>query len=250
LRISVLGNSDTSGMQLHPGEKPWPALIQERLSETLTEPVVVDSWRWVPPRPDAVERALALVDGAEPDVVILTLASFWCAFGTVRAHVDQRFGKRAGRLYGRAERAFSSRIERPRSPGAHASGFGRRLGRRLIGTATYMTLDQFVAVYSELIRALSQREQLQVLVLGDHHFNGRVRARIPAIEPAIARIEGAIRPLVLERELQWGDLEEAIAAGGRREEMISWDGVHMTAEAHQRVAAALLPVLWATVARV
>lgn len=249
MRIAVLGNSDTSGLFLALREKPWPSLLREQVGESLGEPLVVDSWRWVPARPDAVERALALVEDAQPDIAILPLASFWCAFGTVRARVDRRLGKRAGRLYGRAERAFTRRIERRRPPSATTSGFGRRFGRRFIGTETYMSLDQFIAVFSNLIRALSQQEELQVLVLGDHHFNIRIRDKIAAIEPAIARSKAAIQPLVAERELQWGDLEEAISAGGRREEMISWDGVHMTAEAHERVATALARTLTAMATR-
>jgi lysophospholipase L1-like esterase len=55
------------------------------------------------------------------------------------------------------------------------------------------------------------------------------------------RHESAIRPMVVERELLWADLEQAISTGGRRDEMILSDGVHMTEEAHERVATALLP---------
>lgn len=249
MRIAVLGNSDTSGLFLAAGEKSWPVLLRERLPESLGEDVAVDSWRWAPFNPDAVDRALGLVDRADPDIVILTLASFWCTVGTVRAGVDRRFGKRAGRLYGRAEAAYRSRFERHGPPGTAANGLGRRVSRRLLGAATYMSLDAFIATYAELIRALSQREHLLVLVLGDHHFNERLRQRVRAISPAIERIEAAIRPLVRERQLDWGDLEQAISAGGRREEMISFDGVHMTPEAHQRVAEALAPVLTAMATR-
>ena len=243
MRISVIGNSDTTGMLLQPGEKTWPTLLQERLGESLGEPVVVDNWRFVPYRPGAVERALGLVTEAQPDFVILTLASFWCAFGTVRARVERRFGRRAARFYTRAEQAFSRSVERGGRTGQSANAIGRRTARRIIGTSTPMSVDQFIEVYSTLIRTLSQREQLQVLVLGDHHYTAWVRRAMPAIEPAIARIQAAIQPIVVERKLRWGDLEAALSAGGRREEMITWDGVHMTAEAHERGAAALLPTL-------
>lgn len=249
LRISVLGNSDTSGMLLNAGEQSWPSLLRERLSESLDEDVVVDSWRWAPFNPDAVPRALSLIDAAEPDIVVVTLASFWCTVGTVRAGIDRRFGKRAGRLYGRAEGAFRQRFEQHGPPGTAANGLGRRTARRILGASTYMSLDAFIAVYSDLIRELSQRENLQVLVCGDHHFNARLRRRVRAIAPAIEGIEAAIRPLVRERKLDWGDVEEAISVGGRREEMISFDGVHMTPEAHERVAQALLPVLTAMAVR-
>lgn len=249
MRISVLGNSDTSGMFLAAGDQPWPALLAQQLPESLDEEVVVDSWRWAPFNPDAVSRALGLIDKAEPDIVVVTLASFWCTVGTVRAGIDRRLGKRAGRLYGRAEVTFRQRFERHGPPGTAANGLGRRTARRLLGASTYMSLDAFIAVYGELVRELSQRESLQVLVCGDHHFNERLRGRVRAIAPRIERIEAAIRPLVRERKLDWGDLEEAISGGARREEMISFDGVHMTAEAHQRVAQALLPVLTAMASR-
>ena len=248
MRISILGNSDTTGMLLAPGARTWPALLQERLGAVLSEPVVVDSWRFAPYRPGAVRHALNLVDDAQPDVVILTLASYWCAFRTVRASVERRFGRRAATFYSRGEQAYSRRAEGGVRPGEPGRQTGRRLVRRLLGTGTVMTFPQFVDVYSSVIRELAQQEQLQVLVLGDHHFTPRVHRMFPALAGAITDIEDAIRPIVLERELLWGDLEQAIRTGGRRDEMILSDGVHMTEEAHERVATALLPVL-ATFAR-
>lgn len=242
MRISILGNSDTTGMRLPPGARLWPALLQERLSHSVSGPVLVDSWRFAPYRPGAVRYALDLVKDAQPDFVVVTLASYWCAFGTVRARVEQRFGRRVALLYSRAERAYARRFERGRQSGKRGPSIGRRLARRVIGTGTAMTFSQFVDVYGALVRELSQQEQLQVLVLGDHHYTSYVHRVIPGLAGAIAGIESAIRPLVTERELYWGDLEQAISAGDRREEMILSDGVHMTEEAHERVAAALLPV--------
>lgn len=242
MRISVLGNSDTTGMLLAPGARVWPALLEERLRESVSEPVVVDSWRFAPYRPGAVRHALDLVKNAQPDVVVLTLASYWCAFGTVRASVEQRFGRRAAMLYSRGEHAYSRHVEGDVQPGKPGRMIGRRLARRLAGTGTVMSFPQFIDVYASLIRELSQQEQLQVVVLGDHHYTPYIHRMIPSLAGAIVGIEHAIRPLVAERELCWGDLEQAISAGGRREEMILSDGVHMTEEAHERVARALLPV--------
>ncbi len=242
MRISVLGNSDTTGMLLLPPAKPWPSLLQERLSQSLGESVVVDNWLFAPSRTDAVGYALGLAERARPDVVAITLASFWCAFPTVHGRVQRRFGRRAARLYSRFERGFERYVERGRRPG-RVTNLGRRLARRLIGTATIVSFEHFVEVYSAIIRELSQQEQLQVLVLGDHHYHAAARRAIPGLEPAIVSIQEAIQPVVAERHLHWGDLEEAITMGGRREDMIRWDGIHMTADAHQRVAAALGPML-------
>ena len=170
MRISVLGNSDTTGMLLAPGARGWPELLGERLRGLVSEPVVVDSWRFAPYRPGAVRHALDLVRDAQSDFVVLTLASYWCAFGTVRARVEQRFGRRAAMLYSRGEHAYSRHVEGGVQPGKPGRLIGRRLARRLVGTDTVMTFSQFVEVYAGLIRELAQQEQLQVLVLGDHHY--------------------------------------------------------------------------------
>lgn len=242
MRISVLGNSDTTGMLLGRGARTWPAILEERLARVVAEPVRVDSWRFAPYRPGAVPHALDLVKDAQPDLVVLTLASYWCAFGTVRARVEHLFGRRAAMAFGRGERAYSRRIEGGVHTGKPRRSVVRRSARRLVGTRTLMTHSQFVEVYAALIRELALQEPLQVVVLADHHYTPDVHRMIPGLARAIREIENAIRPIVVERELLWGDLEDAISAGGRRDAMILSDGVHMTKEAHERVATALLPL--------
>ena len=243
MRISILGNSDTTGMFLAPGTSTWPVLLQECLRDTFPEPVEVDSWRFAPYRPRALQHALALVSAAEPDLVVVPLASYWCVFGTVRARVEQRFGARAAVFYARGERAISRHVEGGVRPGKPRATLARRLARRVVGTTTLMSLPEFVGVYGTLIRELALREEMQVLVLGDHHYNARTQRMLPRAGALIVEIERAIRPLVEERKLLWADLEHAISAGDRRDEMILSDGVHMSPEAHQRVAKALLPIV-------
>lgn len=250
MRVSVLGNSDTSGRLLAPGERSWPELLREQLSSELREPVEVDSWRFAPYRPDALSYALELVDSASPDFVIVPLASYWCAYSTVQFGIENRFGARAARLAARIEAAYSRRFERPSPHGAHRSTRVRRLVRKLAGAGTLLTVEQFIDSYSALIRDLSRREDLQVIVLGDHHYDSAIRKTMPAIPGLITRIERSIRPIVEERRLAWGDLEAAISAGGRRDEMLLADGVHMTPEAHRRVAGALAPMLLPSSVRV
>ncbi|MGI8926610.1 MAG: hypothetical protein ACR2HN_08200 [Tepidiformaceae bacterium] len=128
-------------MLLRPGDKTWPTLLEAELGRSLGEPVTVDNWRFVPGRPRAAEKALELVAAAQPDVVVLTLASFWSAFATVRASVEQRFGRRAGRIYTRFEGAFSRQAQRRGRPATFADRAGRRLSRRVFGTATFITLS-------------------------------------------------------------------------------------------------------------
>jgi hypothetical protein len=210
----------------------------------------VDSWRFAPYRPDALSYALELVDGAKPDFVIVPLASYWCAYSTVQFGIENRFGARAARVAAHLEAAYSRRFEKPGPLGAHRSTRIRRLARRMAGAGTLLTVQQFIDSYSTLIRELARREDLQIIVLGDHHFSADIRKTMPAIPVVIARIERSIRPLVEERRLAWGDLEQAISVGGGREEMLLAEGVHMTPEAHRRVAAMLAPVLLRAAVRV
>jgi lysophospholipase L1-like esterase len=238
MRVAVLGNSDTTGQKLQPGATSWPILLGERLSEAAGVAVEIDSWKFAAYRPDAVSYALELVDGAEPDVVIVTLASYWCAFSTVQAGVEQRFGIGAGQLVQRAERKLGP---------AGRRGVTRRVARKVAGTGTLLSVEQFIEVFSSLIRELAKRESLQVLVMEDHHFTPRLRKKMPTIDAALPAIVEAIEPLVAERRMHWSRVEDAISAGGRRDEMILEDDVHMTPEAHGRMAAALtelvLPLL-------
>ncbi|MGE3073284.1 MAG: hypothetical protein AB7N24_04265 [Dehalococcoidia bacterium] len=243
VRISVLGNSDTSGQKLAPGEKPWVDLIGPRLEAELGEEVIVDSWKFAAYRGGAVEYARSLVDEAQPDFVILTLATYWCAFSTVQFGVERRFGRRAGELYRRLERFTVNHVERRPSESQPTNHRGRRVARRVIGTGTLLTPNEHCEILSRVIRDLAARENLQVLVFADHHFSDDLRERMPGMSATIVSVELRIKALVEERRLYWGELEPIIAEGGRREDQFHPDGVHITAEAHERFAAHLVPLI-------
>lgn len=250
MRISVLGNSDTTGQKLADRGKSWPVLVQQRLSEQLRSEVTVDSWRFAPYRPNAVEYAMDLVREAQPDIVVYPLATYWCAFTTVKSRVEQRLGQRAGRLAARAEAAYVGRFERTKPDvtrgergEAVRTTVARRLARRVVGAAPILSYEQYLAIVSELIRQLARLEDTQVLIMGDHHFNERARKTMPQLEATIARVEAAIRPLVDERRLLWGSVEDALLDGGDRDSMIMGDCVHVTEAGHERMARAIVPVL-------
>lgn len=243
MRISVLGNSDTTGQTLAPGEQAWVDLIGPRLEAILGEEVTVDSWKFAAYRGGAVEYARSLVDEAEPDFVILTLATYWCAFSTVQFGVERRFGQRAGDIYRRLERFTVKNIERKPSISQPTNHRGRRVARRVLGTGSLLTPSEHYEILSRVIRDLAARENLQVLVFGDHHFSDDLRERMPGMLSAITSVEGRIRTLVEERRLYWGELEPVVAQGARREDQFHPDGVHLTAEAHERFATHLVPLI-------
>lgn len=244
MRISVLGNSDTIGQKLSDRNLSWPVLVQERLSRELGREVAVDSWRFAPYRPGAIDFAMGLVREAQPDIVIYPLATFWCGFTTVQSKVEQRFGVRIARLASRAERSYVRRFE-PSKPGNKTPrpSISRRLTRKVVGAAPIMSYERYIDTVSEVIRELARLENTHVLIMADHHFNETARSMMPNLVRTIERVNAIIEPMVLERRMLWGSVEEALRDGGRRDEMIMADCVHVTEEGHERLAAALLPVL-------
>jgi len=242
MRISVLGNSDTTGRHLPPGDIPWPRLVQERLGIELGEPVALDSWRFAPYRPGAADYALHLVAEAEPDFVVIPLASYWCAFTTVQRSVERRFGGRAAGLYASAEAAYRRRFESSATRAGPRRCLIRTVARKTFGAAPLLTVAQFVEVYSTVLRKLSRHEDLHVIVFGDRAFSAALREAMPTIEPAMVAIESRVKSLVLERRFDWADLDQAIRAGGRREPLLLEDGIHMTPGAHEQTAAMLMPL--------
>ncbi|MGE0599498.1 MAG: SGNH/GDSL hydrolase family protein [Dehalococcoidia bacterium] len=243
MRISVLGNSDTSGQKLSPGEQPWVDLIGPRLEGELGEEVIVDSWKFAAYRKEAVEYARDLVDEAQPDFAIITIASYWSAFSTVQFGIERRYGQRAGEFYRRLERFTVRNIERRSNQSQRKGHRGRKVARRMLGTGTLLTVEEQIDIFNQVIRDLAARENLQVLVFGDHHFSAELRGRMPGIEDAIVRLERGIRPLVEERRLHWGDLEAVLSAGGDRESLFLPDGVHLTPAGHERFAQHLVPLI-------
>jgi hypothetical protein len=240
MRICVLGNSDTVGRHLGAAEKPWPLLVQEALQAEFAENVTVDSWRFAPYRPGALEYALSVVDQTRPDFVILPIASYWCAFTTVERSVEKRFGSRAAQVFALAEALYWRRFGVRGGTGGPGKSFVRSAARRLLGASPVLTISEFVNLYSGVLRELSRREDLQVIVYGDRVFMRALSGAMPGIERVTSRIESALKEVVTERRFRWVELTEVF---GAEEATLVGDGIHMTPDAHARVAEAVLRVV-------
>jgi hypothetical protein len=238
MRISVIGHSDSTGRLLPKGTPTWPDIVRSDVSEARSEPVIVDSWRWAPYRPGAVEWAMKLLVEAEPDLVVLPLASYWCSYSTVQNHMNHALGGRAAAVYRGTERFVSRRIEGRVVP----KSVSRKVARAVLRAAPVLTLPEFLDLHIELINRLGRLENIQVLVLADHHFNETNRKLMPFIPRAIEEIARTIQPVVHERRMLWGDMEQALRVGGNREGIMLPDGIHMNDEGHRRIAAMVVPV--------
>lgn len=242
MRILVLGNSDTGGSALAPGEQPWPEIVRGRLAGWTGSEVHLEHRTLAPYGPRAVDHALRCVAETDPDLVIIILAGYTAVVGYVHLRVRQRLGARAERWYLRLERGFDRSTRREGQETA-VNNWSRRLVRKLLGTATYASVDEVASVYCGILRRLSQREGVQVLVAGDARFGEARRALNPGLLTGLQRLHAAVRPVVAEHRFLWVDGEDGISAAPERKALFLPDAMHLNAAGHMTFAAAVFDLL-------
>ena len=198
MHVSVIGHSDSIGLKLAPGKNRGRCCSAKCCRIEFGETVPVDSWRFAAYGPQAVPWAIGKVTAAEPDVVIIMVSSYWCAFGRVSNKVRQQYGERAERWYLRAEDGFVKHAEREHGTGKPTNTRTRRFMRRAVGVAAYAGLEEVTDVFATIVRKLAQLEHLQVVLVSDHHFTTAVREANAGIEPALAHFAAVIRPIANE----------------------------------------------------
>jgi len=242
VRILVLGNSDTLGSALAPGEQPWPEIVRGRLAAWAGAEVQLEHRTLAPYGPRAVDHALKCVAETDPDLVVIILAGYTAVVGYVHLRVRQRFGARAERWYVRLERGFDRNTRRDGRETA-VNNWSRRLVRKLLGTATYASLDEVASVYCDVLRRLSQREGVQVLVAGDARFGEARRALNPGLLTGLQQLHAAVRPVVAEHRFLFVDGEDGISGAPEREALFLPDAMHLNAAGHMAFASTVFDFL-------
>ncbi|MBI5948310.1 MAG: hypothetical protein HY875_09240 [Chloroflexi bacterium] len=247
MKLLVLGNSNTGNGHLQPGEIEWPVLVARECQARLGEPVECENRTFMPMGARAVPYARKLVDENDPDLVIIPLVIYHCSVGWVSLKVRQRVGERAYGWYRSIEGRLTHSPAPLGRPGSPPRSLGRRVLRRLIGTATHTTVDDVIATYTELLHELARDEGRHVLVVGESHYGGRVRRENPTLQAIVERAEAAIRPVIEKHRFLWADVHLAHEAGPGSEACQSPDGIHVNATGHrifaETVMAAAAPVL-------
>ncbi len=243
MKLLVLGNSNTHGAYLQPGETGWPVLVAREWEARLHEPVECENRSFFPMGSRAVPYVRNLVDETDPELVIIPMEVYVCAVGWVSLKVRQRLGDRAFRWY----RAVEGRLTRSHAPlggaGSPPRSLGRRALRRLVGAATHTTIDGVIATYTELLHELARDEGRHVLVVGGTHYGPQVRRENPDLPAIIARVEGAIRPVIEEHRFLWTDVHLAYEAGPGTDACQVADGIHANGIGHRIFAATVLQAL-------
>ncbi len=161
----VIGSSDTTGITLADPSLAWPNAVGTQLSKTLGEPVDVANVPVVPVGPKAVPRVEAALEKHQPDLVVFSFGAYHFIVGTVGNRVRRRYGERVYRLFRKLEVRFESKTENKDGGPARWNRAGRWIARHTIGTEPLSTREEVIRIETDIMRLLSQRENLTVVIM-------------------------------------------------------------------------------------
>lgn len=244
LKMLVIGSSDTGGASLADPSLAYPIVVGKELGAALGEPVEVVNLPVVHVGPKAVPRVVKALEEHAPDIVIFGYGPFSYVVGTVGQRVRRRYGARAYRLFHKMEVRFERATGGPdgEKP-ARVNHRGRWLARRIIGAEPPATKEEVTGIQVEILRQLSQREGLVVVLL-----------HAPDLPPSVVRENKKANILLGEHRTYMtavgrshhfliADVAEEFRAAASRESLSTSDGVHKSAAGHRIQADALLKTI-------
>jgi hypothetical protein len=176
MKVLLLGNSNDGGSWIGDGRKRHE-IVADQLAELTGQPVdVVTKSIW--PNPGLEKAVESWVEQHEPDVVYLTMLSYWFQYRSVPLRVRRLLGPLGPKV---SDAGFRF-AESPRW--AHNAVFRgiRRSLQRTVGGDTHFTPDEVVDRITGVIRVLLRHEGLVVAIQGadgrtDYAFSNRGRRR-------------------------------------------------------------------------
>ncbi|MGE3075945.1 MAG: SGNH/GDSL hydrolase family protein [Dehalococcoidia bacterium] len=239
LRILILGQSNTRGIQLADAGTSWPNLVAGALPSFLGSPVSITTrtfFAHVPGSDEYLERELIK---HEPDLVILMLTTFSFTSDVLEPGLRRRFGNRAGDVFSRAVNRFD-RVTRHRGRFFQAMNrTTRQIAKRVFPASPVGSYEVALEGTVRALEILARHEELETLAF--HGFvrlsesnNGGKSAKAALVDRFLEEMRATTRRLHIEF-LNLQDLPEA-----RSNRWYFPDGLHVTPEAHQFIAAAVL----------
>jgi hypothetical protein len=243
MRICVLGHSTSSGDWLPDRALAYPWLIAATLADATGEEVSVSHYSFVPMGGRAVSYGMAKVDECDPDIVIVPVASFVSCVGTVGERVRRRWGERWFRAFHRAERTFDGRTANRPGARGRLNRVGRRITRKVLGTATFTTVEDSVQVYTDLFRGLARREGMTVAAIVEPSWPAWVDRENPGANPGHHDLRDRVRAVAVQHHVLWAEGDTTYDVHPDRDALYFADGVHKTIAGHHAYYEALIPVL-------
>lgn len=236
-RILIFGQSNTGGVQLADRQAAWPNLVASALPELTGQPVEITVrpfFAHAPGSEDYLERELRR---REPDIVFVTLSSFSFLNPVIEPGVRERFGERMGNVY----HAFATRLDAlTRDRGRLAATLnrsGRAVARRVFGAAPVTTYEVAVEGTTKALQLLARQEDIQVVAVhGFVKLENRRSGPPSQKEVVLLRFLDEMRTLTGRLRITFINLQEGSVPDTR----FLPDGLHVSAEAHTAIAAAVL----------
>lgn len=243
MRILVLGTSSSAGTGLADASRAWPYLVRDELAAARREPVEAEHVIVFPVGDRAVSRAMAAVDRVQPDLLIYSYGAYPCAVATVGARVRRKYGARVHGYFRRIELAFEKWTASPTGSEARINRWGRWLARRVIGADPIATYEEVRDIHVELLRTLSRREGLDVIVFGEPSMGRAIARDNPGANPMLARMRDEVNATARAHHFLVADCTATFDAHPDRDRLFHSDGVHKTVLGHELQAAAVSAAL-------
>ena len=203
MRILIFGHSDTAGFGLRDPGQAWPRLLEAGLRTAGLADAEVVHRRFNILRPGPVGYIDSQVGMLNPDVFVLPLTGYTFSLPLVSVSVRRRFGASAERLYLRFEAAVSEALTPEGQLKRRTNALARRFARRVLGQATQMPLATAIEMHEEVIRALSAREGLRVVVISTSLNAHSFQQREPWANSQIHAFNSALQRVAAEHRMEW-----------------------------------------------
>lgn len=234
MKVLVIGASDTLGTYLADRSMGTFGILSRELPVLFKEPVDVSHVRFYSHFPKAPEHAVATVREREADIAIVAAHSLAFATPSLGARLIHLFGWRVGRWM---ERRIWDMDGRAKSGGflGKVRGPVRAAAYKVIGTATYASVDETIERYSQTIGQLARIEDLQIVLLGT--FQPR---RDGELGPHL-QLNAGLASIAAARRIRWIDRQEIVSGLGP--DAFQESGLYSTPLTHRKVADAVIAAL-------
>lgn len=244
MRMLVIGSSDTDGRSLADPMQVWPNIVANELGEAIATKVEFINLPVVHVGPKAVPRVVDALEKHQPDLVIFAYGGYHFMIATVDQRVRRRYGERAFRVYKRLEKRFERATKNPDGrQSARVNHAGRRLARTIIGAETLATREEVVGIQSEIVRQLSQREGLVVVMLAAPDVPPSMVRDNPRANILLGEHREYMTNLALGHHFLIADCVDDFRSHAVREHLSTSDGIHKSADGHRIQADAIMKTL-------